>query len=155
MGAILLPRPTLMTALDIAPPADALQAIVHADPAPYYAELAADRPFFFDAALGWCVAASAEAVDAVLCSAACRVRPADEPVPRAVAATSTGAFFGRLVRQIDGPDHSARKAKVSAALGRLDVVEDAVQVAEVEGAEPRQLPHGREARAAMTSARRR
>ena len=121
MGAILLPRPTLMTALDTAPPADALQAIVHADPAPYYAELAARRPFFFDAALGWWVAASAEAVDAVLGSTACRVRPPEEPVPKAVAATPTGAFFGRLVRQIDGPDHSTRKAKVMAALGRLDV----------------------------------
>ena len=83
MGAILLPRPTLMTALDIAPPADALQAIVHADPAPYYAELAANRPFFFDTALGWWVAASAEAVGAVLSDAACRVRPADEPAKSA------------------------------------------------------------------------
>ncbi|MGT2434014.1 hypothetical protein ACU4HD_44340 [Cupriavidus basilensis] len=110
-----------MTALDTAPPADALQAIVHADPAPYYAELAATRPFFFDAALGWWVAASAEAVDAVLGSTACRVRPPEEPVPKAVAATPTGAFFGHLVRQIDGPDHSTRKAKVMAALGRLDV----------------------------------
>ncbi|WP_024974719.1 cytochrome P450 [Ralstonia pickettii] len=110
-----------MTALDTAPPADVLQAIVHADPAPYYAELAATRPFFFDATLGWWVAASAEAVDAVLGSRACRVRPADEPVPKAVAATPTGAFFGRLVRQIDGPDHSTRKTKVMAALGRLDV----------------------------------
>lgn len=110
-----------MTALDTAPPADVLQAIVHADPAPYYAELAATRPFFFDATLGWWVAASAEAVDAVIGSRACRVRPADEPVPKAVAATPTGAFFGRLVRQIDGPDHSTRKAKVMAALGRLDV----------------------------------
>ncbi|CAJ0886238.1 Biotin biosynthesis cytochrome P450 [Ralstonia sp. LMG 32965] len=121
MGAILLPRPTQMTAPDTAPPADVLQAIVHADPAPYYAELAATRPFFFDATLGWWVAAGGEAVDAVLGSAACRVRPAEEPVPKAVAATPTGAFFGRLVRQIDGPDHSTRKAKVMAALGRLDV----------------------------------
>ena len=121
MRAILLPRPTLMTAMDIVPPADALQAIVHADPAPYYAELATTRPFFFDAALGWWVAASAEAVDAVLGSTACHVRPADEPVPKAVAASATGAFFSRLVRQIDGPDHSARKARVMAALGRLDV----------------------------------
>ncbi|MFT4210171.1 MAG: cytochrome P450 [Ralstonia sp.] len=121
MRAILLPRPTLMIALNTAPPADVLQAIVHADPAPYYAELAAQRPFFFDAALGWWVAASAEAVDAVLGNAACCVRPADEPVPKAVAATPTGEFFGRLVRQIDGPDHSARKAKVMTALGRLDV----------------------------------
>ncbi|MBN6210104.1 cytochrome P450 [Ralstonia flatus] len=110
-----------MTAPDTAPPADVLQAIVHADPAPYYAELAATRPFFFDATLGWWVAAGGEAVDAVLGSAACRVRPAEEPVPKAVAATPTGAFFGRLVRQIDGPDHSTRKAKVMAALGRLDV----------------------------------
>ncbi|WP_343547714.1 cytochrome P450, partial [Ralstonia sp.] len=110
-----------MTALDTAPPADVLHAIVHADPAPYYAELAATRPFFFDAALGWWVAAGAEAVDAVLGSAACRVRPAEEPVPKAVAATPTGAFFSRLVRQIDGPDHTTRKAKVMAALGRLDV----------------------------------
>lgn len=102
-------------------PADPLQAIVHADPAPYYANLAATRPFFFDDALGWWVAASANAVDAVLGSAACRVRPADESVPKAVAASPTGAFFSRLVRQIDGPDHGARKATVMAALGGLDV----------------------------------
>jgi len=107
--------------MTFAPPADPLKAIVHADPAPYYAELAATRPFFFDAALGWWVAASAHAVDAVLGSTACRVRPAEEPVPKAVAASPTGAFFGRLVRQIDGPDHGTRKATVMAALGRLDV----------------------------------
>lgn len=127
MGAILLPRTALIAAMDIAPalatlpPADALQAIVHADPAPYYAELAATRPFFFDAALGWWIAAGANAVDTVLGSTACRVRPADEPVPKAIATSATGAFFGRLVRQIDGPDHGARKAAVMAALGRLDV----------------------------------
>lgn len=104
----------------IAPPIDALQAVTHADPAPYYATLAATRPFFFDATLGWWVAASAEAVDTVLGSAACRVRPADEPVPNAVAASPTGAFFSRLVRQIDGPEHGVRKATVMAALGKLD-----------------------------------
>ncbi len=60
-------------------------------------------------------------VDTVLGSTACRVRPTDEPVPTAVAASSTGAFFGSLVRQIDGPDHGTRKAKVMAALGQLDV----------------------------------
>lgn len=108
-------------ALLVAPPADPLQAILHADPAPYYAGLAAKRPFFFDDALGWWVAASADAVDAVLGSTACRVRPADEPVPKAVAASATGAFFSQLVRQIDGPDHGARKTTVMAALGRLDI----------------------------------
>ena len=104
-----------------APPTDPLHAIVHANPAPYYAELAASRPFFFDAALGWWIAAGADAVDAVLGSAACRVRPASEPVPKAIAASPTGTFFSRLVRQIDGPDHGTRKAMVMAALGRLDV----------------------------------
>ena len=113
--------PTAALAPDLAPPADALQAVTHADPAAYYAHLAATRPFFFDAALGWWVAASADAVDAVLRHTACRVRPVDEPVPRAVAASPTGAFFSRLVRQIDGPDHDARKAAVMTALGRLDV----------------------------------
>ena len=104
----------------LAPPADPLHAIAHANPAPYYAELAAARPFYCDAALGWWIAAGTDAVDAVLGSAACRVRPADEPVPKAVAASPTGTFFSRLVRQIDGPDHGARKAMVMAVLGRLD-----------------------------------
>ncbi|CAJ0739879.1 Vitamin D(3) 25-hydroxylase [Ralstonia mannitolilytica] len=126
MGAILLPPllsdcPTA-SAMDIAiaPPIDALQAVTHADPAPYYAQLAATRAFFFDAGQGWWIAASAKAVDTVLGSDACRVRPADEPVPNAVAASPTGAFFGRLVRQIDGPEHGMRKATVMGALGQLD-----------------------------------
>ena len=105
----------------LAPPADPLHAIVHPDPTPYYAELAATRPLFFDGTLGWWIAAGADAVDAVLGSAACRVRPVGEPVPKAVATSPTGTFFSRLVRQIDGPDHGARKAMVMAALGRLDV----------------------------------
>ena len=105
-------------ALDL--PADPLQAITHADPTPYYTELARTRPFHYHAELGWWIAASAEAVDAVLGSAACAVRPASEPVPKPIADSPTGAFFGRLVRQIDGPDHDARKATVMAALGRLD-----------------------------------
>ncbi len=104
-----------------APPTDPLHVIVHANPAPYYAELAATRPFYFDAALGWWIAAGADAVEAVLGSAACRVRPASEPVPKAIAASPTGTFFSRLVRQIDGPDHGTRKAMVMTALGRLDV----------------------------------
>jgi len=106
--------------LALAPPADPLQAITHADPTPYYTELARTRPFHYHAELGWWIAASAEAVDAVLGSAACAVRPASEPVPKPIADSPTGAFFGRLVRQIDGPDHDARKATVMAALGRLD-----------------------------------
>ncbi|WP_197325853.1 cytochrome P450 [Ralstonia solanacearum] len=123
------PSYALRTAMDIALdlPADPLQAITHADPAPYYAALAAARPFHYDAALGWWIAASAAAVDAVLGHTACTVRPADEPAPRHLAASPTGAFFGRLVRQIDGPDHGARRAALLTALGRLDVSSVAAQ----------------------------
>ena len=40
-------------------PADAVAAVVHPDPYPYYAALVADRPFAHDGALGMWVAASA------------------------------------------------------------------------------------------------
>jgi cytochrome P450 len=113
--------PTAALDSTLAAPANALQAVTHADPAPYYAQLAATRPCFFDDALGWWVAASASAVDAVLGNAACQVRPADEPVPKAIAASPTGTFFRRLARQIDGPDHDSRKAAVMQVLGQLDV----------------------------------
>ncbi|AXW64275.1 cytochrome (plasmid) [Ralstonia solanacearum] len=117
------PSYALRTAMDIAldRPADPLQAVTHTDPAPYYAELAAARPFHYDAALGWWIAASAEAVGAVLGSLACTVRPADEPVPGHIASSPTSLFFSRLVRQTDGPGHAERKATVMAALGRLDL----------------------------------
>jgi hypothetical protein len=66
------------------PPAHPVAAVTHADPYPYYAELVAHRPLYRDAALDLWVASSADVVTAVMTSERCRVRPAAEPVPRAL-----------------------------------------------------------------------
>jgi cytochrome P450 len=101
-------------------PADAIAAVTHPDPYPYYAELVARRPFERDASLGLWVAASAAAVTAVLTSELGRVRPAAEPVPRALAGAPVGDFFGRLVRMNDDAYHLRQKPTVSATLAMLD-----------------------------------
>ena len=102
------------------PPADAVAAVTHPDPYPYYAELVARRPFHRDESLGLWVAASAVAVTAALTSEICRVRPAAEPVPRALVGTPAGELFGRLVRMNDGAYHLRQKPTVSATLAMLD-----------------------------------
>jgi cytochrome P450 len=100
-------------------PPDAVAAATHADPYPYYAELVAQRPLHRDDHLGLWVAASAEAVGAVLQSRLCRVRPEAEPVPRALVGSSAGLVFRHLVRMTDGPGHCPLKGAVSASLARL------------------------------------
>jgi len=101
-------------------PTDPIAAVTHRDPYPYYARLVADRPIYRDDSLGLWVAASAEAVAAVLASDLCRVRPPAEPVPAKLQGTAAGDFFGRLVRQNDGDRHAPMKQAVSAALGAID-----------------------------------
>lgn len=100
-------------------PIDPIAAVTHRDPYPYYARLVAERPIYRDDSLGLWVAASAEAVAAVLASGLCRVRPAAEPVPAKLQGTAAGDFFGRLVRQNDGDRHAPMKQAVSAALGSI------------------------------------
>ncbi len=97
-------------------PAHPLEAVTHPDPYPYYAALAAERPLFRDEALGCWVAAGAEVVEAILGDARCRVRPPEEPVPRALLGTAAGTLFGRLVRMNDGGRHRGLRPAVSAAL---------------------------------------
>jgi cytochrome P450 len=101
-------------------PVDPITAVTHPDPYPYYADLVAARPLHRDAALGLWVAAGAEAVRAALTSPACRVRPAAEPVPRALVGSAAGELFGHLVRMNDGAVHVRLKPGVSARLGALD-----------------------------------
>jgi cytochrome P450 len=100
-------------------PADPVAAATHADPYPYYAELVAQRPLHRDDRLSLWVAASAEAVGAVLQSRLCRVRPLAEPVPRALVGSPAGLVFRHLVRMTDGPGHCPLKGAVSASLARL------------------------------------
>ena len=101
-------------------PSDPIAAVTHRDPYPYYARLAVERPIYHDGSLGLWVAASAEAVTAVLASDLCRVRPPAEPVPAKFQGTAAGDLFGRLVRQNDGDRHGPLKQAVSAALGTID-----------------------------------
>ena len=98
----------------VARPATPLAAVTHPDPYPYYAGLVARTPLARDAGLGLWVAASAEAVTGVLTSERCRVRPVEEPVPKALVGTAVGEIFSRLVRMNDGPRHAALKPTIEA-----------------------------------------
>jgi cytochrome P450 len=101
-------------------PADPVAAVIHPDPYPYYARLAAEAPFHRHDGLGLWVAAGAEAVTEVLTSPACRVRPPADPVPPALAAGPAGALFRRLVRFTDGAAHCPLKQSIVAALDTVD-----------------------------------
>lgn len=102
------------------PPPDPVAAATHADPYPYYATLAADRPFHRDERLGMWIATGAAAVSAVLAHPSCRVRPPGEPVPRAITGSPAGEIFRHLVRMNDGEAHRPLRRAVSATLGTLD-----------------------------------
>ena len=102
-------------------PANAVAAVTHHDPYPYYAELVGTRPLQRDDGLGVWVAASAAAVSAVFTSEICRVRPMAEPVPKAIAGTAAGDVFGRMVRMNDGAYHLRMKPSVSATIAMLDL----------------------------------
>jgi cytochrome P450 len=101
-------------------PLDPIAAATHADPYPYYAQMVTSRPIHRDDALGLWVAASADAVTAVLKSDLVRVRPPAERVPKALLGSTAGEIFEQLVRMIDGPAHTRMKPGVSAKLTSLD-----------------------------------
>ena len=69
-------------------PADPLQAVTHPDPYPYYATLRQRPPLVRDDTLKLWIAARASTVRVVLEDERLTVRPASEPVPRTIAASS-------------------------------------------------------------------
>lgn len=90
---------------------DPITAATHPDPYPYYASLRAQGGLTFDPRLKLWIASSAEAVCAVLRHADCHVRPAHEPVPKAIANGPAGRVFGRLMRMNEGErQHCPRSA---------------------------------------------
>ena len=103
-----------------------LAAVTAANPYPYYARLVAERPFHRDEQSGMWVAASAEAVEAILSSTAMRVRPSSETVPKAIVGTPIADLFGRLVRMTDGPSQVKLKDAVRATLDSVRLDELAV-----------------------------
>ncbi|MGJ7613385.1 MULTISPECIES: cytochrome P450 [unclassified Variovorax] len=122
-------------------PADPVAAATHADPYPYYATLREGPPLAWNDALRVWVASRADVIAQVLqAHGALRVRPAAEPVPRAIAGSAAGEVFGHLVRMNDGAAHAAHRPALQRALAGLDlhaVREAALQVAR---RVPRQQP---------------
>jgi cytochrome P450 len=115
-------------------PADPVAAATHADPYPYYATLREGPPLTWNDALRVWVASRADVVTQVLqAHGALRVRPAAEPVPRAILGSAAGEVFGHLVRMNDGAAHAAHRPALQRALAGLDlhaVREAALQVAQ-------------------------
>ncbi len=101
-------------------PENLLTAAAHPDPYPYYAALRAYRPIYREHALKLWVALGADVVAEILGYELCRVRPAAEPVPSAIANAPAGGVFRHLVRMNDGPRHAAAKAAVGGCLDALD-----------------------------------
>ncbi len=101
-------------------PENALAAVTHPNPYPFYAELIAERPIYYDDVLNLWIASSAEAVNAVLTSGLCHVRPVGEPIPRTLVGSTAGKIFGALVRMNDGRGHCPLKKAVSTTLDTLD-----------------------------------
>lgn len=100
-----------------------ITAVTHPDPYPYYRQLLAEHPLAYDTSINIWVAASAEAVRAVLTSPLCRVRPVNEPVPAALVGSPLADIFGRLVRMNDGAHHQPFKQAISHSLGSLDLTQ--------------------------------
>src|SRR5205814_3234703 len=93
-------------------------ALTTAEPYPCDADLGRERPLDWHDGFRLWVAASAEAVTAVLREPGLRVRPPAEPVPPGIVGTPAGEVFGRLVRMTDGPVQQRYKQVVLAALGQ-------------------------------------
>ncbi len=77
----------------------------------------------YDPARHLWVASHPDAVAAILASPNCRVRPAAEPVPAAIAGSSAADIFARLARMNEGAAHAAARAAIVAAIATLDLDE--------------------------------
>ena len=108
-------------------PQDPITAVTHPDPYAYYADLVAHRPLYYDDKLMLWVASSASAVATILTNHLCRVRPANEPVPKSLLGSPAAEIFRRLIRMNDGERHCPFKQAVSAALASIDAVQASQQ----------------------------
>ncbi|MDM0106901.1 cytochrome P450 [Variovorax sp. J22R24] len=122
------------------PPADAIAAVTHCNPYPWYATLRNGPALVRDERLHVWVASRADIVREVLANDALRVRPPTEPVPGAIAGTPAGKVFGRLVRMNDGATHAAHKPVLQRALAGLDLRAAYATVLQVADGMPAESP---------------
>lgn len=99
---------------------DPIIAATHANPYPYYAQLRAEGGLVFHQGLKLWLASSARAVAAVLTHPGCHVRPAHEPVPKAIVDGIAGQVFGRLMRMNEGEKQRCPRAAIEPGLGLID-----------------------------------
>jgi cytochrome P450 len=99
---------------------DPIIAATHTDPYPYYAQLRAEGGLVFHQGLKLWVASSARAVAAVLAHPDCHVRPAAEPVPRAIADGMAGKVFGQLMRMNEGERQRCPRSAIQPGLALFD-----------------------------------
>jgi len=103
-------------------PPDPVAAVTHTDPYPFYAELRAGPPLVWNETLRVWIASRADVIESLLLAhGALRVRPAAEPVPRAIVDSPAGEVFGHLVRMNDGAAHQAHRPALQRALAGLDL----------------------------------
>lgn len=102
-------------------PSNAVAAASHPDPYPYYRRLLAGPALAFDSGAGLWIASRASVIDEVMASPACRVRPAGEPVPTAIAGSNAGAIFAKLVRMNEGANHAHARRAIDHAMQMLDL----------------------------------
>lgn len=105
-------------------PNNPIEAVTAPDPYPFYRQLTAKRPLYFDAALDLWVAASADAVTAILSDPACRVRPTQEPVPKTLIHSPAAEIFSRLVRMNDGQQNLVLKEAIVETLRAVQHLEE-------------------------------
>lgn len=99
---------------------DPITAATHADPYPFYASLRANGGLSFDPHLQLWIASSAAAVCAVLHHPDCHVRPAHEPVPKAIADGPAGRVFGHLMRMNEGARQRCPRRAIAPKLQGID-----------------------------------
>jgi len=96
-------------------PADAIAAVAHPDPYPYYRTLTQHTALAWDARLRLWIAAHPALVRDVMMHPDCRVRPPHDPVPASIAGPA-GDVFGALARMRDGAPHAARRTAIERVL---------------------------------------
>jgi cytochrome P450 len=102
-------------------PSNAVAAVCHPNPYPYYRQLLAGPALYFDDDLRLWIASRAEVIQEVFDNPHCLVRPVAEPVPRAIAGGDAGAVFARLMRMNDGAAHAGPKRAIGQALAGRDL----------------------------------
>lgn len=113
-----------------------LEAATHPDPYPFYADLAGNRPLYFDEAISMWVASSAANVAAILADDRMAVRPSAEPVPSVLSGLRSGDVFADLMRMTDGPVHSPLKRSAFHATSHCSAAECADTTGEVMNSRP-------------------